>query len=413
MADARRARGRRRRRRRGRGGGGDEDGGVGQRDQPWAGPRGPVRARARSCARARRWWCWDDGRARTGRGADAYAQLAALDDPAVVVALVDGAQVDDARGRARGRGPARPSLWGMPALVKDNIAVAGIPTGAACPAYATAPATDVGCGRRPVGGRGRGRAGHHEHGPVRHRPGRYPFAVRHPAQSGRARNGSPADRAPAPPSRSPAASCRSRSAPTRPAPGRVPAACTNTVGLKPTRGLVEHARRRARGSRARLHLGARAHGRGRVPRARGDRRVRRSRPLVAPGRGQPRARSQLRRGRLGSQRRDRGRVRGHGRPRVPRHADRGERARARARRRKSTSAPRSPRARSSTVHGSRPGTRPSARSSRRTPTPSDPVVARVVAAGPRGDGRRGLRRARRPRAAPACGGTRSSRPSTC
>jgi allophanate hydrolase len=60
---------------------------------------------------------------------DAYARIAALEDPAVVVSMLP---------RELLREPARGPLHGLPVLVKDNIAVRTLPTGAACPAFAAA-----------------------------------------------------------------------------------------------------------------------------------------------------------------------------------------------------------------------------------------------------------------------------------
>jgi allophanate hydrolase len=62
-------------------------------------------------------------------------RLAAVDDPAIFLHLAE-ADALMAEARALGRhDPARP-LWGVPFAVKDNIDVAGMPTTAACPAFA-------------------------------------------------------------------------------------------------------------------------------------------------------------------------------------------------------------------------------------------------------------------------------------
>ena len=70
---------------------------------------------------------------------EAYARLAAADDPGIFITLVD-------RERARSAARALPAfdahkspLWGVPFAVKDNIDVAGLPTTAACPEFAYTP----------------------------------------------------------------------------------------------------------------------------------------------------------------------------------------------------------------------------------------------------------------------------------
>jgi len=68
--------------------------------------------------------------------AEAYRRIRAVDDPGIFIHLADE---DAVREAARGLGDfdpeARP-LWGVPFAVKDNIDVAGLPTTAACPAFA-------------------------------------------------------------------------------------------------------------------------------------------------------------------------------------------------------------------------------------------------------------------------------------
>ena len=70
----------------------------------------------------------------------AYDHIAALDDLAVVVSVVE---TSVALGRAAALAQSSPggALSGVPVLVKDNVAVAGIPTGAGCPAFGRGDAT--------------------------------------------------------------------------------------------------------------------------------------------------------------------------------------------------------------------------------------------------------------------------------
>ena len=71
--------------------------------------------------------------------AEAYRRLAAVDDPGIFLALVPEAEAQaDAAALPRFDPQAMP-LWGVPFAVKDNIDVAGLPTTAACPAFAYTP----------------------------------------------------------------------------------------------------------------------------------------------------------------------------------------------------------------------------------------------------------------------------------
>jgi len=68
--------------------------------------------------------------------AEVYRRVRAVDDPGIFIHLADEAAVLDA---ARGLGDFDPEdrpLWGVPFAVKDNIDVAGLPTTAACTAFA-------------------------------------------------------------------------------------------------------------------------------------------------------------------------------------------------------------------------------------------------------------------------------------
>jgi len=71
-----------------------------------------------------------------------YARLRAHNDPAMFIHL---RPEDDAAAEARalGKDAATLPLYGVPVAVKDNIDVAGMPTTAACPAFAYQPAGDA------------------------------------------------------------------------------------------------------------------------------------------------------------------------------------------------------------------------------------------------------------------------------
>lgn len=65
-----------------------------------------------------------------------YRRIEAAADPGIFISLIDAEQ---ARRMARSLGsfdPEKKPLWGIPFAVKDNIDAAGLPTTAACPAYA-------------------------------------------------------------------------------------------------------------------------------------------------------------------------------------------------------------------------------------------------------------------------------------
>ncbi len=75
--------------------------------------------------------------------ARSFARIRAHDDPAVFISLrAEEEAVAEAQQLAK-RDPAKLPLYGVPVAVKDNIDVAGLPTTAACPAYAYTPAHDA------------------------------------------------------------------------------------------------------------------------------------------------------------------------------------------------------------------------------------------------------------------------------
>lgn len=71
--------------------------------------------------------------------AAAYARIRAVGDPGIFLHLAPEADVQAAAAHLPAFDPVRYPLWGVPCAVKDNIDVAGMPTTAACPAFAYAP----------------------------------------------------------------------------------------------------------------------------------------------------------------------------------------------------------------------------------------------------------------------------------
>ena len=74
--------------------------------------------------------------------AETYARIRAQNDPAIFIALRDEADALAEARALKGRDPGLP-LFGVPVAIKDNIDVAGLPTTAACPAYAYTPDVDA------------------------------------------------------------------------------------------------------------------------------------------------------------------------------------------------------------------------------------------------------------------------------
>src|SRR6185295_11941721 len=72
-----------------------------------------------------------------------FARIAEAADPGIFIHLADKADLV-AQGEALAAfDPLAKPLWGIPFAVKDNIDVAGMPTTAACPAYAYSPGKDA------------------------------------------------------------------------------------------------------------------------------------------------------------------------------------------------------------------------------------------------------------------------------
>ncbi|MFZ0777102.1 MAG: amidase family protein, partial [Xanthobacteraceae bacterium] len=75
--------------------------------------------------------------------ARSFARLRGHDDPAMFISLRDEKDViAEAQALARGGDKSLP-LYGVPVAVKDNIDVAGLPTTAACPAFLYSPGEDA------------------------------------------------------------------------------------------------------------------------------------------------------------------------------------------------------------------------------------------------------------------------------
>ena len=167
----------------------------------------------------------------------ALERLRAIDDDAIVITMLDDRVVGARAARLMSEGPQNRPLWGVPTLVKDNIAVAGVPTTAACPQYASEPAT------RSAGAVERLEAAG---AVVLGTTNMDQFAtglVGTRSPHGVPRNPLVPDRIPGGSSSGSAIAVARGLVPfalgtDTAGSGRVPAACTNTVGLKPTRGLI-------------------------------------------------------------------------------------------------------------------------------------------------------------------------------
>ena len=75
--------------------------------------------------------------------AEALRRIAAADDPGIFIDVTPEAALLEAAAALPAFDPACFPLWGIPVAVKDNIAVAGRPMTAACPAFAHTPAQDA------------------------------------------------------------------------------------------------------------------------------------------------------------------------------------------------------------------------------------------------------------------------------
>ena len=80
------------------------------------------------------------GKALTATIEETYARIERHDDPALFIAIRPKAEALAIAERVQAAGPEGRPLYGVPFVVKDNIDVAGLPTTAACPAFAYSPA---------------------------------------------------------------------------------------------------------------------------------------------------------------------------------------------------------------------------------------------------------------------------------
>ena len=84
-----------------------------------------------------------DGKSPAETMRETYAAIRAWDDPALFIALRDEDEAVAAAAALDPADAARKPLFGAPFAVKDNIDVAGLPTTAACPAFAYAPTANA------------------------------------------------------------------------------------------------------------------------------------------------------------------------------------------------------------------------------------------------------------------------------
>jgi allophanate hydrolase len=75
--------------------------------------------------------------------ATVFERIAAADDPGMFIYLRSQEELLAEAARLGPFDPVTKPLWGVPFAVKDNIDVAGVPTTAACPAYAYTPERDA------------------------------------------------------------------------------------------------------------------------------------------------------------------------------------------------------------------------------------------------------------------------------
>src|SRR3954453_23332360 len=76
--------------------------------------------------------------------ARSFQRIRDYNDPAVFISLRDEAEAVAEAEALTGKDPSQLPLYGVPVAIKDNIDVVGLPTTAACPAFAYSPAFDAG-----------------------------------------------------------------------------------------------------------------------------------------------------------------------------------------------------------------------------------------------------------------------------
>jgi allophanate hydrolase len=79
------------------------------------------------------------GKALTATIEETYARIEKHNDPALFIAIRPKAEALTIAARVQALGPKGKPLYGVPFVVKDNIDVVGLPTTAACPAFAYQP----------------------------------------------------------------------------------------------------------------------------------------------------------------------------------------------------------------------------------------------------------------------------------
>ena len=114
--------------------------------------------------------------------ARSFKRIREHNDPAIFISLRDEKDAIAEAEALSAKDAAQLPLLGVPVAVKDNIDVAGLPTTAACPAYAYTPTRDATVGGAAAPGR-RHRDRQDQSRSVRNRPRRRALALRHSRQS--------------------------------------------------------------------------------------------------------------------------------------------------------------------------------------------------------------------------------------